>query len=76
MFPVRKIFKAGSITKIMEKRGTFFPTGMLLDIIAFTVIIGGALLARFAASEPIAIIGGILASIGIGLLALARWAAK
>ncbi len=60
----------------MEKRATVPLTSILLDIIAFVVIIGGAVLTRFSTSEPIAIIGGILASIGIGLLALSRWTAK
>lgn len=60
----------------MEKRASISPTILLLDIIAFVVIIGGAILTRFAASKPIAIIGGILASIGIGLLALSRWVGK
>ncbi|HLC70661.1 MAG TPA: hypothetical protein VJI32_01550 [Candidatus Nanoarchaeia archaeon] len=60
----------------MKKRAAISPTALLLDIIAFVVVIGGAILTRFAASEPIAIIGGILASIGIGLLALSRWVGK
>ena len=60
----------------METRAAVSPTVLLLDIIAFVVIVGGAVLTRFATAEPIAIIGGILASIGIGLLALARWTAK
>ncbi len=60
----------------MEKRAAIPPTVLVLDIIAFVVIIGGAFLTRFAGSEPIAIIGGILASIGIGLLALSRWVGK
>lgn len=60
----------------MNRRAAIPSTTILLDAIAFLVIGGGAVLTRFSASEPIAIIGGILASIGIGLLALSRWTVK
>ena len=58
---------------MMERRGKLNSTTLALDIIGFTVVIGGAFLARYATEEPIAIVAGILASIGIGLLALSRY---
>lgn len=67
----------------MEKRASISPTVLLVNVIAFVVIICGVgtlflvqYFTHFAASEPLVIIGGILVSIGIGLLALSRWVGK
>lgn len=57
----------------MDNKAQLRSTVLVLDIIGFLVVIGGAFLARYANEEPIAIIAGILASIGIGILALSRY---
>ena len=56
----------------MKTKGKISPT-VVLDILGLLLILGGAYLARFAIAEPMAIVGGILTAIGIGLLSMARW---
>ena len=46
---------------------------LILDILSFALIIGGALIARFSPNNLLSIIGGLLASIGVGLIALRRY---
>jgi len=45
---------------------------VLIDILGFLLILGGSLLVRYSSAEQVSIVGGILVSIGVGLLALAR----
>ncbi len=58
--------------KLVKNKKGETKTKVLLDILGFLLVLGGSLLVRYSSSEQISIVGGILVSIGVGLLALAR----
>ena len=55
-----------------NKKGKINTVKVTLDVLGFGLIFGGSILVRYSAAEQISIVGGILVSIGVGLLALAR----
>ena len=56
----------------LNKEGKISTVKLTLDILGFTLIVGGSILVRYSSAEQVSIVGGILVSIGVGLLALAR----
>ena len=44
----------------------------ITDILGFSLVLGGVLLVRFSDNLYISIMGGILATIGVGLLFVSR----
>ena len=58
--------------KHFYKKGKINTVKLTLDILGFGLIIGGSILVRYSSAEQVSIVGGILVSVGVGLLALAR----
>lgn len=56
----------------LGRKGNINTARLTLDVLGFGLVLGGSLLVRYSAAEQVSIVGGILVSIGIGLLALAR----
>jgi len=47
--------------------------GFILDILTFVLVLGGVIISRFATNNLLSIIAGLLASIGVGLIAVRRF---
>ena len=56
----------------LHKKGKVNTAQLTLDVLGFALIVGGSILVRYSLAEQVSIVGGILVSIGVGLLALAR----
>ncbi|MBI4142132.1 hypothetical protein HY484_04355 [Candidatus Woesearchaeota archaeon] len=56
----------------MNKKGKINAVKVTLDVLGFALVLGGSILVRYPAAEQMSIVGGILVSIGVGLLALSR----